>query len=71
MPPVSRDQLDADLATEQQNLTDYINAVNAFIALPPVIDLSNEDATVQAGIAAIQAAAAQIPPPPGPAKPAA
>ena len=67
--PVTQAQLDADLATETSQLTAYINAVNAFIALPPVIDLSNEDASVQAEIAAITAAIAQIPPPPG--KPAA
>lgn len=62
--PIGKDQLDADLAAETTALTNYIAAVNAFIALPPVIDLSSEDATVQAGIAAIQAAAANIPPPP-------
>ena len=64
--PVNRDQFDADLTAEQTALTNYIAAVNAFIALPPVIDLANEDATVQAGLAAIQTAMAQIPPPPGP-----
>ena len=67
--PVGQEQFDADLAQEQANLGTYIAAVNAFIALPPVIDLSNEDATVQTGIQNIQAAEAQIPPPPG--KPAA
>lgn len=69
--PVSRDQFDADLATEQANLQTYIAAVNAFIALPPVIDLASEDASVQSAIQAIQTAQAQIPPPPGPATPAA
>jgi hypothetical protein len=64
--PVSQAQLDADLATETTQLTAYINAVNAFIALPPVIDLANEDATVQAGIAAITAAIQQIPTAPSP-----
>jgi hypothetical protein len=67
--PVSRDQFDADLAAMLTEQANYITAVNAFIALPPVIDLANEDATVQAGLAAIQAAEAQIPPPPQPGKP--
>jgi hypothetical protein len=61
---VSREQFDADQAQEQTELLAYIAAVNAFIALPPVIDLTNEDATVQAGLQAIRDAAAQLPPPP-------
>lgn len=83
--PVSKDQFDADLAAEQAaqaNLITaqgtYISAVNAFIALPPVVDLAAEDATVNAGLqsvndaaTALAAAQAQIPPPPGPSKPAA
>lgn len=67
--PTSRDQFDADLAALNTAITNYITAVNAFIALPPVIDLSNEDATVQGGITAIQTAQGQIPgqqPPPAP-----
>ena len=48
--PVSRDQFDADLAAEQAAVVDYIAAVDAFIALPPVIDLANEDATVQTAL---------------------
>jgi hypothetical protein len=62
--PVSRDQFDADLAAQQTALTNYITAVNAFIALPPVVDLAAEDATVQQGLSDIAAAAANIPPPP-------
>ncbi len=76
--PVSRDQFDADLAAAQTATndlisadTDYIAAVDAFIALPPVIDLAAEDATVQAGLAAVTTAKqavvdakARIPTPP-------
>lgn len=69
--PVGRDQFDADLAAEQTAVQTYIAAVTAFIALPPIIDLSAEDSTVQAGLAAIAAAQAALPPPPGPVKPAA
>ena len=75
--PVSRDQFDQDLAAEReaQNTyiaadTDYIAAVDAFIALPPVIDLAAEDATVQEGLtniatakAAVDAAKSRIPAP--------
>ena len=81
--PVSREQFDADLATERQATSDYITAdtdyiavVDAFIALPQIIDLSNEDATVQDGLAAINQAKSNViaakgrvpvpPPPPGP-----
>ncbi len=67
--PVSRDQFDADLAAYNTEVGNYIAAVNAFLALPPVIDLSNEDASVATALAAVQAAEAQLPPPPG--KPAA
>ena len=80
MPNVSREQFDADLATERAAQTDYIAvdtdyiaAVDAFIALPPVMDLAAEDATVQAGLtdiatakAAVVAAKARIPAPPPP-----
>jgi hypothetical protein len=62
--PVSRDQFDADLAAYNTAVTDYIAAVTAFLALPPVIDLANEDASVQTALAAVQAAQAQLPPPP-------
>ncbi len=61
--PVSREQFDADLAAEQAATTDYIAAVDAFIALPPVIDLANEDATVQTALQAIADAKARIPQP--------
>ncbi len=59
--PVSRDQFDADLAAQQAATTDYIAAVDAFIALPPVIDLANEDATVQAALTQIAEAKSRIP----------
>lgn len=61
--PVSREQFDADLAAQQAATTDYIAAVDAFIALPPVIDLANEDATVQTALTAISEAKARIPQP--------
>lgn len=61
---VGKDQFDADLAQEQQNLNDYIALVDAFIALPPVVDLSAEDASVQSAIQAIADAKAKLPPPP-------
>ncbi len=56
--PVSQSQFDADLAAYNTAVTNYIAAVDAFIALPPVIDL-----------AAVAAALALIPQPPGPAAP--
>jgi len=62
--PVSRDQFDADLAAERAATTDYIAAVDAFIQLPPVIDLAAEDATVQQGLTDIAAAKSRIPTPP-------
>ena len=61
--PVSREQFDADLAAEQAAVVDYIAAVDAFIALPPVIDLANEDATVQTALQAIADAKSRIPTP--------
>jgi len=61
--PVSREQFDADLAAQQTATVDYIAAVDAFIALPPVIDLANEDATVQAALTAIAEAKSRIPTP--------
>ena len=64
--PVSRDQFDADLAAERAATTDYIAAVDAFIQLPPVIDLAAEDATVQQGLTDIAAAKSRIPAPPPP-----
>lgn len=65
--PVSREQFDADLAAAQAGQTDYIAAVDAFLALPPVIDLQAEDDSVKAGAQAITDARARIPnPPPAP-----
>jgi len=61
--PTSREQFDADLAAFTSATTDYIAAVDAFIALPPVIDLANEDATVQAALTAVNEAKTRIPPP--------
>ena len=61
--PVSREQFDADLAGEQAAVVDYIAAVDAFIALPPVIDLADEDATVQSALQAIADAKSRIPVP--------
>ena len=61
--PVNREQFDADLAGEQAAVVDYIAAVDAFIALPPVIDLADEDATVQTALQAIADAKSRIPTP--------
>ncbi len=61
--PTSREQFDADLAAFTAATTDYIAAVDAFIALPPVIDLANEDATVQAALTAVNEAKSRIPAP--------
>lgn len=65
--PVSREQFDADLAATMAAVTDYIAAVDAFIALPPVIDLAAEDESVNTALTAINEAKGRIPvPPPGP-----
>ncbi len=64
--PVSKEQFDADLASYNTAVSNYISAVNAFLALPPVVDLSDEDASVQAAAAAVAAAQAQLPPVPAP-----
>ena len=65
--PISQAQFDQDLAGMVTALNNYIAAVDAFIALPPVIDLSNEDQSVQTALQAIQTAQGQIPqPPPAP-----
>jgi len=61
MPPVDRGQFDTDLAAAQAAQADYIAAVDAFIALPPVIDLQAEDDTVRAGAQAIADARGRIP----------
>lgn len=62
--PVSREQFDADLAAQVAATNDYIAAVDAFIALPPVIDLAAEDDTVKAALEAVNAARARVPNPP-------
>ncbi len=64
--PIGKDQFDADLQALVSANTDYIAAVDAFIALPPVIDLANEDASVQAALTAINEARSRIPTPPTP-----
>jgi hypothetical protein len=64
--PINRETFDADLAAFTAGTTDYIAAVDAFIALPPVIDLANEDATVQAALTAVNEAKARIPNPTSP-----
>jgi hypothetical protein len=78
--PTDRATFDADLqayiaadAAQEALVTTYIAAVTAFLALPPVIDLASEDASVQSALTAVQtsqaavtAAQAQLPPPPGP-----
>ena len=62
--PVSKEQFDADLAAHIQGDNDYITAVDAFIALPQIIDLAAEDTLVNDGLAAISAAKGRVPPPP-------
>lgn len=64
--PVGREQFDADLASHIEGDNNYIAAVDAFLALGPITDLAAEDATVAAGLAAINAARDRVPPPPGP-----
>ncbi len=79
--PVSRDQLDADIAASvaaQQATgaltTTYIADVNAFLLTVQAPDFSAEDAQVQATIAALQASGQAVQdainqlPPPGPSK---
>ncbi len=62
--PIDKSQFDQDLADFKTALEAYIAAVNAFIALPPVVDLASEDDTVKAALAEVQAAAGNLPPPP-------
>lgn len=68
--PVGKDQFDADLSAFTQGVTDYIAAVDAFIALPPVVDLAAEDDSVKTALDAVNAAKSRIPGqtpvPPGP-----
>ncbi len=61
--PTSREQFDADLAAQLAAVTDYIAAVDAFLALPPVIDLTTEDDSVKAAAQAIADAKSRIPTP--------
>ena len=62
--PVGKEQFDADLAALKTGMETYIAAVNAFIALPPVVDLAAEDDSVKAAMDEITTAQGQIPPPP-------
>jgi hypothetical protein len=64
--PVGQSQFDADLSAFTSGVTDYIAAVDAFIALPPVVDLANEDATVNAALQAVNDAKGRIPTPKAP-----
>lgn len=66
--PVNQAQFDADLAAYNTAVEGYIAAVTAFLALPPVVDLTNEDASVQAAAADVATALAALPPPPPGAK---
>lgn len=59
--PVSKEEFDADLAAGLAAVTDYIGAVDAFIALPPVVDLTTEDESVKTALAAVNEAKARIP----------
>lgn len=66
--PVSKEQFDADLQATLSAVNDYIAAVDAFIALPPVVDLQAEDDSVKTAAQAIADARGRIPgaPPPPP-----
>ena len=64
--PVSKEQFDADLAAHIQGDNAYIAAVDAFLALPQIVDLAAEDTIVNDGLAAIAAAKDRVPPPPPP-----
>ena len=64
--PISKDEFDADLSATLGAVTDYIAAVDAFIALPPVVDLAAEDASVNTALTAINEAKGRIPVPPTP-----
>jgi hypothetical protein len=69
MANVNQQQFDADLTAFLTNVTALITAIQAFLALPPVADLSAEDAEVQAAGTAVTAAIAGIPQPPVPPTP--
>ncbi len=64
--PVSKEQFDADLSAFTTGVTDYIAAVDAFIALPPVVDLAAEDESVNAALQAVNDAKGRIPLPKSP-----
>jgi hypothetical protein len=64
--PVDQPTFDADLATYNAAVTALIAAIEAFMAIPAVVDLSAEDASVKAGADAVNAEIAKIPVPPGP-----
>lgn len=59
--PVGKEQFDQDLTAFTSGVTDYIAAVDAFIALPPVVDLAAEDDSVKAALEAVNAAKGRIP----------
>lgn len=61
--PVSKEQFDADLAATLAAVTDYIAAVDAFIALPPVVDLAAEDESVRTALQAVNDAKSRLPQP--------
>jgi predicted aconitase with swiveling domain len=65
--PVSREQFDADLQASSEATaalvaadTDYIAAVDAFIALPQVIDLTNEDDQVKSALQTVTDAKTKV-----------
>ena len=64
--PVDKATFDADLATYNTAVTSLIAAIEAFMALPPVIDLQAEDDSVKAAADAVNAEIAKIPGPPAP-----
>jgi len=64
--PVNKETFDQDLQAMLTAQTNYIAAVNAFLQLPPVIDLTSEDDSVKSAAQAIADAQAQLPPPPQP-----
>jgi hypothetical protein len=61
MPPVGKDQFDADLAAYNAGVTDYIAAVDVFITNPAVVDLAAEDDAVKAALQAVTDAKGRIP----------
>jgi hypothetical protein len=63
---VGQEQFDQDLQALTTAITNLIAAIEAFLALPPVVDLSNEDASVNAALTAVQTEISKIPPPPPP-----